>query len=768
MNLELLNPFGRQVPDRIDSTLSLAPSLHFYSSYKHKQQQEQEQHEEANTSKTLSPEAATETTTTNEKEAAVSRKAKKFAAAAVARQAKAAKVRRKRGMNDDYITNDMDGIDEEDQEYRAAYHLQFNRRGSFLACGYGSGTLAFFSVASRSLVALYSSKCLTNEKPAATNVSSSSNDNEQLEGRISDKHETHGVTSVSWSRQSRILLSAGVGASMVRLWDNEHPFGRQQAWMGLLRQKKANQKKQQQLQAKEVAGDDNDDSDDNDDEEKAGDEAALSDKISADSPAEAAAATIHATIIHPNLQTSHSESDSPPRRRHLSHVLLQPGDTIPVHVLNQAIASATTRHAGATHDSSSSWAQSPLRKHPCVSFDFDLPIGGPVQTCPRCPTGGLAVLSDGSLVLFWVPKSAFEHTSSRGMQQAMSERLQGNINTYASQSIRGQQQPVAVIVQLWNEGSSSSSSITCASFDRHGDRVYAATKNGMLLGFDVAAIWRALLRRDDWPFPTTTATGTDSAIDGDRPSDQRASYPARLPNTACHFKISLGGSTAWHLLVSRNGKYLVVNSADGALRLFSTDELWQNGPVMDRKPTWLFQDLVSKVKFVCCDLSGMDGEYLVAGANGDDNKYELYVWSTSTGALIDKLTGSPVQLYSVAWHPTRAFIAVATSDGLIDVWGPKMDWTAFAPDFQMLPANVEYVEEEDEFDVDADGRFLSEEANKQSTRDNETDFVDVLNVEKVPVFASDSEGEEEVFNFETTLCSTLVRPTCSLPSGLEE
>ena len=28
-----------------------------------------------------------------------------------------------------------------------------------------------------------------------------------------------------------------------------------------------------------------------------------------------------------------------------------------------------------------------------------------------------------------------------------------------------------------------------------------------------------------------------------------------------------------------------------------------------------------------------------------------------------------------------------------------MDWTAFAPDFQALPRNIEYIEKEDEFDM---------------------------------------------------------------------
>lgn len=97
-------------------------------------------------------------------------------------------------------------------------------------------------------------------------------------------------------------------------------------------------------------------------------------------------------------------------------------------------------------------------------------------------------------------------------------------------------------------------------------------------------------------------------------------------------------------------------------------------PAEVEKPIFVFQDVVTKIKFVSCDISG-DGEYIVGGAQGNDTKYELYIWNTTTGALMDKLTGSNVQLYSVAWHPTRSFLAVAAADGLVDVWGPRINWT---------------------------------------------------------------------------------------------
>jgi hypothetical protein len=102
--------------------------------------------------------------------------------------------------------------------------------------------------------------------------------------------------------------------------------------------------------------------------------------------------------------------------------------------------------------------------------------------------------------------------------------------------------------------------------------------------------------------------------------------------------------------------------------------------------------------------------------------------------------------------------------------------TQFAPDFQALPANVEYVECEDEFDnvvvsttenssngvVGGDGPVVVGSSNNVGhTADGgdgdddgdqeENEPVDVITIEPVPVFQSDSEDEEDVFHFETRI-----------------
>ena len=246
------------------------------------------------------------------------------------------------------------------------------------------------------------------------------------------------------------------------------------------------------------------------------------------------------------------------------------------------------------------------------------------------------------------------------------------------------------------------SSVTCAAFDSQGKKIYATTPDGQLMVLDAGTLMQRL-------------------ADGGQ----------TLPQPATLQKVSLQ-TQAWHVLVQ--GSSLVVNCSDGSLKMFDAE----------LQPMKTFSDVVSKVKFTSCALSG-DGEYLVGATNA--KTYVLHIWNTQTGTLLDTLTGpSNVSLAAVAWHPTRSFVAVATSDGLVDVWGPRINWTAFAPDFQALPRNIEYMEREDELDVDANGKFLAQGTEGAG---NEDEHVDVLTIEPVPVFASDSEDEDEVFHFPT-------------------
>jgi len=296
--------------------------------------------------------------------------------------------------------------------------------------------------------------------------------------------------------------------------------------------------------------------------------------------------------------------------------------------------------------------------------------------------------------------------------------------------------------------------VVCATFDTMGDAVFATTKCGKLVVYELDdQLKKALFH---------------NAPTADPDEEEPSKYFKFKTKSQTYMKISGSGSgsaVAPHqIALSQNGQMLLLNCKDGVLRLYETSALlvaekltMEKTPgkgwirQIDVSPRLMFQDIVSKSRWASCDFSG-DGEYVVGGCNNEDSgsgdKYELYFWNTTTGVLIDQLTGPQIHLYSISWHPTRSFIAVGTSDGLVDLWGPRLDWQNFAPDFQSLQNNVEYVEKEDEFDTIVDGDHDEEAKRKElADRIEEEAIVDIITIDE------DSDGEDEAFFFQTKLQS---------------
>lgn len=436
MNLELLDPFARQVPDRVDATLALPAAMHF-------------RHHEAK----------------EEKNAKVS---------------------------------------VEKTEWKSVYHIAFNRRGTYLAAGYGSGTVAVFNVLNRTISALYQ-----NKDPDAS----------------PDKHGL-GISSVSWSRRSRTLLTGSMGDSVIRMFDTTHPLGPEEGCMA-------------------VHSDDTKEYDE-DNHQHVSKEGNVKDER---------------VCMHSFDQTKNTGFKDVDRRfefvkddRHLVVRMFYPGEKMPSKRLPPERVPSDARA---------------IKRFASISFSLPHKMGGSLQVHPRIPTGGLVVLEDGTLCVFYIHPSTWLEWGDRFdvLEPLLVPITHGDMQH-----------------------------ITCAAFGPHGDRIYAGTKNGRALGFDVSRLFHLITANR-----TTTTT---------------------LSPITSRFDILIpGGASSWHLIASRNGKFFVINSADGALRLFAVEEFW-NRPEKFKKPIWTFQDVVSKVKFASFDLSG-DGEYIIGGANGGDYKYEV-------------------------------------------------------------------------------------------------------------------------------------------------
>ena len=819
MNLELLDPFGRQVPDRVDATIQLPDILHYPPS--HQTQQQQHQQQSFTNSSTypskklnLSKEKRNDDDEEEEDEGddeedhemeeddlEESNKAKRRSTTKPTKQ-KSSKNRRRAAPDKDHANNNNNANSKVDasfkckdkndivdnDEWKAAYHVSYNRRGNYLAVGYGSGTVAVFCTLSRTLTALYyaddknsSSKATdisnyhntssnnplfqnnTKLKSSGTNATSKSKNNKSTTTSSHSNNISTGCSNLSWARRSRRLLIGNYNDARVKIIDTTHPIGAEDCACAAATIVSLGQT------ATAVSNNTSNDPNDVDNDSTTGDVKELKTKPSKES--------IQPMSRHTTISSSFSNDIIPPvypyrktmttpfagneknkkytfarKALSLSTEVVQSRD-VPAVVSKKSTKKSNSERSDneRVNANTSATNQNVSRKttirYPYVAFSFEHPVVGSLHIHPRFPNSGIAVLADGSLVFFCIPfhsKAPFVNKIHIEKTETDHEVSAISIDDGGTRNVR----PVN-IHPLYTK-----SNVSCAAFDSLGKRIYAVTKLGTILGFDIAKFWTVQIR---------SCRKNDGHLQHPIPLlEPTVVIPRHYGNKGGETASSTSSLTSiWHLVVSRNGKFLIVNSSDGTIRLYDTMECWSatakakndvesidTNPII--KPTWIFQDVVTKVKFASCDLSG-DGEYVVGGANGADNKYELHIWNTSTGALMDKLTGASTKLYSVAWHPTRSFLAVACSDGLVDVWGPRINWTAFAPDFQALPMNVEYIEREDEFDLDENGRHLAEgyyAPNEMSESLDTNTPINVTKIERVPVFASDSEEEEEVFAFE--------------------
>jgi len=149
-----------------------------------------------------------------------------------------------------------------------------------------------------------------------------------------------------------------------------------------------------------------------------------------------------------------------------------------------------------------------------------------------------------------------------------------------------------------------------------------------------------------------------------------------------------------------------------------------------------FQDVVNRlawndVAFSCTS------EYITASTY---NNHDIYVWERGHASLVKILEGPKEEHGCVEWHPTKPMIAaVGLETGRIHIWSiiPQQRWSALAPDFVEVEENVEYAEQEDEFDI-----HPHEEIHKRRL-DAEDDDVDPFTFD--PPKGQVADGEEPFF-----------------------
>ncbi|XP_022968172.1 protein RBL-like isoform X1 [Cucurbita maxima] len=271
---------------------------------------------------------------------------------------------------------------------------------------------------------------------------------------------------------------------------------------------------------------------------------------------------------------------------------------------------------------------------------------------------------------------------------------------------------------------------TAACFNKYGDLVYVGNSKGEILVIDY----------------------------------ERVRIEAMVPIS--------GGAVVKNIVFSRNGQYLLTNSNDRTIRIYENllpnkdglkfiDEIMKELDELDgaeklkavgTKCLTLFrefQDSITRMHWKAPCFSG-DGEWVVGGS-ASKGEHKIYIWDRA-GYLVKILEGPKEALIDLSWHPVHPIVVSVSLTGLIYIWAKDYteNWSAFAPDFKELEENEEYVEREDEFD-------LNPETEKVKELDvNEDEEVDIVNVEKDSAFSDSDASQDELCFLPAIPCPDIV------------
>jgi COMPASS component SWD1 len=220
-------------------------------------------------------------------------------------------------------------------------------------------------------------------------------------------------------------------------------------------------------------------------------------------------------------------------------------------------------------------------------------------------------------------------------------------------------------------------------------------------------------------------------------------------NTASHemqHSTRITNNIIVYIRLATSGRNVVINSSDRIVRTMHLPDL--TDPKLDFETLRLeiehkFQDLVQKLSWNHVSFSPT-GEYVIASTWMNHN---IYLWERGQGSLVKILEGTKEELSAVEWHPFRPFVAsVGVDSGRIWLWSilQPQRWSALAPDFVEVEENHEYIEHEDEFDIQP-----LEEIHKRRL-DQEDEEVDVLTIEPVKS-TMESEASEASFRMPVLL-----------------
>lgn len=197
---------------------------------------------------------------------------------------------------------------------------------------------------------------------------------------------------------------------------------------------------------------------------------------------------------------------------------------------------------------------------------------------------------------------------------------------------------------------------------------------------------------------------------------------------------------------------LIINASDRVLRQYDITNWYKNADLT----TWLFeieqkyQDVVNRIQWNTVKFSPT-GEHVCASTQGGSGAaHDIYIWETEMGSLVQILEGAHEELLDVDWgvRSTNGNVCCISSNGIdsgtIYIWGVKATpkWSALAPDFEEIEQNIEYIEMEDEFDLQDNDAYTENgnEMDQGDQNDNDNDNFDKFKVDVITKEETDARG----------------------------
>ena len=180
-----------------------------------------------------------------------------------------------------------------------------------------------------------------------------------------------------------------------------------------------------------------------------------------------------------------------------------------------------------------------------------------------------------------------------------------------------------------------------------------------------------------------------------------------------------GGCEVKNIVFSKNGADLLTSSSDRIIRIFHNilPRTVEVTALVGLKENIIRLKGVEKLKAIgtmCLTLvtelqdSSMIGQWKspcfsitgVAGGSACRGGHKIYIWNRTT--LLKILEGPEESIVDFAWHPLSPIVVSVSFTGQLYIWGKVFTdkCSAYVPNnFEEIGDNEEYVEREDEFDV---------------------------------------------------------------------